>query len=301
MRLIYVFTINSDFEVRRVKSIPVYDRLSLCFNIDMPVRLNQKDDERIEIFYKTNERELSSRGLFIAESSLIIHRALNKGYEPVCFLIEEDTYDDFKDVFDRCDSDITVYEASDEIFRSLKGYILIKGILGLFKRKENKSIDEILDNSNRVVVMENVENPANVGSIFRNAAALYADAVILTDDSADPLYKRSIRVSMGNVFNIDWCYISKDNYMNILMKHNYKTASFALRDNSVELEDQGLNNEEKLAIIMGSEGYGLDDKTIDQSDYVIRIDMNSEVDSLNVASASAIALWQLCKNNRKGK
>ena len=173
--------------------------------------------------------------------------------------------------------------------------------MGLFKRKENKSIDEILDNSNRVVVMENVENPANVGSIFRNAAALYADAVILTDDSADPLYKRSIRVSMGNVFNIDWCYISKDNYMNILMKHNYKTASFALRDNSVELEDQGLNNEEKLAIIMGSEGYGLDDKTIDQSDYVIRIDMNSEVDSLNVASASAIALWQLCKNNRKGK
>ena len=106
---------------------------------------------------------------------------------------------------------------------------------------------------------------------------------------------------MGNVFNIDWCYISKDNYMNILMKHNYKTASFALRDNSVELEDQGLNNEEKLAIIMGSEGYGLDDKTIDQSDYVIRIDMNIEVDSLNVASASAIALWQLCKNNRKGK
>ena len=156
----------------------------------MLVRLEEKNDERIEIFYKTNERELSSGGLFIAESSLIIHRALDKGYKPVCFLIEEKTYDDFKDVFDRCDSDITIYEASSEIFKSLKGYILIKGILGLFQRKVNKCIDEILDNSKRVVVMENVENPANVGSIFRNAAALYADGVILTDDSADPLYKK---------------------------------------------------------------------------------------------------------------
>ena len=297
MRLIYVFTINSDFEVRRVKSIPVYDRLSLCFNIDMPVRLNQKDDERIEIFYKTNERELSSRGLFIAESSLIIHRALNKGYEPVCFLIEEDTYDDFKDVFDRCDSDITVYEASDEIFRSLKGYILIKGILGLFKRKENKSIDEILDNSNRVVVMENVENPANVGSIFRNAAALYADAVILTDDSADPLYKRSIRVSMGNVFNIDWCYVD-DSYLDILKENGFKTVSFALRNDSVDIGDEKLISEEKLAIIMGSEGYGLNSETINRSDYVVKIAMNPSVDSLNVASASGIALYELCKNNR---
>ena len=174
---------------------------------------------------------------------------------------------------------------------------MIKGILGCFKRKNNPDIKDILDKSKRVVVLENVENPANVGSIFRNAAALFCDGVILTEDCSDPLYKRSIRVSMGNVFNIDWCYVG-NSYLDILKENGFKTVSFALRNDSVDISDEKLNSEEKLAIIMGSEGYGLNSETINRSDYVVKIAMNPSVDSLNVASASGIALYELCKNNR---
>ena len=158
----------------------------------------------------------------------------------------------------------------------------------------------MIKDANRLVVLENIENPANVGSIFRNAAALFCDGVIVTSDSADPLYKRSIRVSMGNVFNINWTYAKKEEYMAILKEYGFKTVSFALKDKSVDLEDERLNAEKKLAIIMGSEGYGLDEKTIESSDYVVKINMNQDVDSLNVASASGIALYSLCKNNMKG-
>ena len=266
----------------------------------MLIKLKDKEDERLDVFYRTNERVLASENLFLGESALIINRALDKGYKPKKFLIEENTYNDFVDIFNRCNEDIIIYEASNEIFKSLKGYILIKGILALFERKNNPDIKKIISKSNRLVVLDNIENPANVGSIFRNAAALFCDGVIVTNDSADPLYKRSIRVSMGNVFNIDWCFVKKDEYMHILKDNGFKIVSFALRDNSVDLEDEKLIKEEKLAIIMGSEGYGLDEKTIKASDYVVKINMNEDVDSLNVASASGIALYSLCKNNRKG-
>ena len=268
----------------------------------MLIKIEDINDERLDMFYRTNERQLRHseeypEGLFLAESTLVIHRALDKGYEPVCFLISEGEYNSYSDVFKRCRDDITVYEVREEIFKSLKGYILIKGILGCFKRKNNPDIKDILNNSRRVVVLENVENPANVGSIFRNAAALFCDGVILTEDCSDPLYKRSIRVSMGNVFNIDWCYVD-NGYLNILKENGFKTVSFALRNDSVDIGDEKLISEEKLAIIMGSEGYGLNSETINRSDYVVKIAMNPSVDSLNVASASGIALYELCKNNR---
>lgn len=269
----------------------------------MLIGINDINDERIAIFYRINERQLHlsaeyGEGIFIAESALVINRALDRGYEPVSFMIMEGNFSEYQAIFARIDHDLPVYEASEEVFKSLKGFVLIKGIIACFRRKKETDANEIFAKAHRLCILENVQNPTNVGTIFRNAAALYCDGVILTDDCSDPLYKRSIRVSMGNVFNIDWCYLPKNEFMAIIKKAGFKTVSFALRDNSVDIEDEQLNNEDKLAIIMGSEGYGLNPLTIDNSDYVVKIDINSQVDSLNVASASGIALWQLCKNNR---
>ncbi|MDO4467915.1 MAG: RNA methyltransferase [Bacillota bacterium] len=262
------------------------------------------NDSCLDLYYRKKENQLFKHteyenGVFMAESSLVIHRALDAGYQPLSFLIVENEYSNYQDVFDRCDSDITIYKVSEEIFQQLKGFILLKGILGCFLRNQKENLSQLLNQSKRIVVLENLQNPTNVGAIFRNAAALFCDAVLLTDDCADPLYKRSIRVSMGNVFNIPWTYVNKKEYIQLLKENGYKIVSFALRDDSVDIEDEALNQEEKLAIIMGSEGYGLEKETIDQSDYVVKIAMNPEVDSLNVASASGIALWQLCKKNRK--
>lgn len=268
------------------------------------IKITNKDDDRLAIFFTKREHSLKNdpkyeNGVFVVESSLVINRALDKNYEPVCFLIVEGTLDDYKDIFVRCSNDITIYEVSEEIYRSLKGFVLIRGILAIFHRKKILSFNEIIEGKNRIVVLEDVFNPTNVGAIFRNCAALYVDALLLTENTCDPLYRRSLRTSMGNVFNIDYAYVSKDNYISLLHEKGYKIVSFALRNNSVQIDDETLNDEEKLAIIFGSEGYGLNKDTIDASDYVVKIPMNEEVDSLNVVSSSGIALWQLCKNNKK--
>lgn len=268
-------------------------------------KITDKNDERLSLFYINKESTLKNlpnyeHGLFIGESTLVINRALDKGYEPVCFLIVEGEKENYNDIFKRCKDDVLVYEVSLDIFKSLKGYILIKGISCLFKRKANLSFEDVIKDSKRIVVLEEIVNPTNVGSILRNAAALFADGVLITDDSCDPLYRRSVRVSMGNVFNIDYAIVDRNTYLNKLKDNGFKTVSFALRDNSVEIDDECLRNEDKLAIILGSEGYGLDKKTIDNSDYVVKISMKDGVDSLNVVSCSGIALYELCKNN-KGK
>lgn len=264
------------------------------------IRINSVDDSRLDAYYRTSEKALHKaynlgNGYFIAESELVINRALDKGYEPVSFLCEESCLNEYKSIFDRCNSIIDVYVVSNEVFVKLKGYILIRGIMAIFKRKADLSIKDVCLNARRVVVLDNVENPTNVGAILRNCAALFVDGVLLTDQSCDPLYRRSIRVSMGNVFNIKHAYIDSDNYIEILHNLGYKVVCFALRNNSINIEDAELNKQEKLAIVLGSEGYGISQEHIDRADYVCKIDMNSEVDSLNVASASAIALWQLCK------
>lgn len=266
-------------------------------------KITNISDERLNIFYKKKESTFKNmpeyeNGIFVAESSLVINRALDKNYEPICFLIVENEVDTFMDIFNRCNEDIIIYEVSQEIYKSLKGYVLIKGILGLFNRKSELTFNEVVDNKKRIVVLEEVVNPTNVGTIFRNAAALFCDGVLLTDDSCDPLYRRSIRVSMGNVFNINYAFVNKNNYIEQLQEKGFKIVSFALKENSVEISDERLNNEEKLAIVFGSEGYGLNQNTIEKSDYVVKISMNNEVDSLNVAACSSIALWQLCKNNQ---
>ena len=266
--------------------------------------INNINDERLDIFYRINEKQLKSSdkykpGVFIGESELVINRALDEGYEPLSFLIIEDQEDKYESIFKRCDPNITVYTVKKEIYKQLKGYILIKGILACFKRKEELTINDVLKDAKRIVVLEEVENPTNVGAIFRNAAALFADGLLLTSETCDPLYRRSIRVSMGNVFKTKWAYVNRDNYIDDLHKYGFKTVAFTLRNDSVDIDDEILNYEDKLAIIMGSEGYGLSDNTIDKSDYAVKIKMNEEVDSLNVASASGIALWQLCKNNKR--
>lgn len=268
------------------------------------VRLENEKDERLDIFYRVNEKQLKhfyepDPGLFIAESELVIDRALKEGYEPISFLIKDNDEELYKDIFKRCNEDVIVYQVSEEIFSKLKGFILIKGILACFKRKKDLLLEDIIKNSNRIIVLEEVENPTNIGAIFRNAAGLFADGILLTDDSCDPLYRRSIRVSMGNVFKMKWAYVSKEEYIGILHKNGFKTVALALRDDAFDIDDEKLNSQEKLAIILGSEGYGLSNKTINDSDYVVKIKMNPDVDSLNVASASGIALWQLCKRNKR--
>lgn len=263
------------------------------------VRIKDVNDERLDIFYRKNEKQLKhinepEPGVFIAESELVIERALSEGYIPICFLIKESDEKVYSALFDKC-NDCIVYEVSEEIFSKLKGFILIKGILSVFKRKPNLSFEDLLKDAKRIVVLEEVENPTNVGAIIRNATAFYADGLLFTNDTCDPLYRRSIRVSMGNVFKSKWSFVDKETYIDKLHEYGFKTVALALRDDSVDIDDEKLNSEDKLAIILGSEGYGLSESTIRNSDYVVKIKMNPNVDSLNVASASGIALWQLCK------
>lgn len=261
------------------------------------VKINDINDSRLDKYYRNTEKQLhkafnKNNGYFVVESELIINRCIDAGYNPISFLIKDNEEYKYLDIFNKYDCD--VFEVNEELFKQLKGYLLIRDIMAVFERKPDKSIEEVCKDSRRIVVLENVENPTNVGSIFRNAAALFVDGILLTDDSCDPLYRRSIRVSMGNVFNVKYTYISKDNYIEKLHELGFKTVALALRDDCIDIDDERLLIEEKLAIILGSEGYGLIDETIDKSDYVVKIKMRENVDSLNVASASAIALYELC-------
>ena len=262
------------------------------------IKIDDVNDYRLDRYYRYTEKQLhnaycENNGYLVAESELIIDRCLKAGYKPVSFLIKEVDENKFMHLYK--DKDVDVYEVSEDVFKELKGYLLVRDVLSIFERRPDLSVEEVCESAHRIVVLENVENPANVGSIFRNAAALFVNGILLTDDSCDPLYRRSIRVSMGNVFNIKYTYISKDNYIEKLHELGYKTVALALRDDCLDIDDERLMKEDKLAIILGSEGYGVINKTINDSDYVVKIKMKDNIDSLNVASASAIALWQLCR------
>ena len=267
------------------------------------IRIDDINDTRLDAYYRKSEKELflaynDKYGYFIGESELVINRALDEGYIPVSFLIKQGDEKLYESTFNRIDNDLDVYVVSEDIYKKLKGYILIRGIMALFERKKELTILDVCKDANRIVVLEEVENPTNVGAIIRNAIGLNADGILLTNESSDPLYRRAIRVSMGNVFKCKWAYVDKDTYIDELHKLGFKTVALALRDNYTNLDDEKLINEDKLAIILGSEGYGLYQNSINKSDYVVKIDMNEDVDSLNVASASGIALYCLCK---KGK
>lgn len=239
-------------------------------------------------------REFPDKGLFIAESPKVIERALDAGYEPVSCLMEKRHIEgEGKGILSRI-ADIPFFAAEFDVLTQLTGFKLTRGMLCAMKRKPLRTVREICENKSRIVILDKVMNPTNVGAVIRSAAALGMDAVILTPGCSDPLYRRAARVSMGTVFQIDWTF-SDDDIINEIKALGFKTVAMALKDNSVSINDPDLIEEKKLAIIMGTEGDGLSDETISECDYTVKIPMYHGVDSLNVAAASAVAFYQLGK------
>ena len=239
-------------------------------------------------------REFPDKGLFIAESPKVIERALDAGYEQVSCLMEKRHIEgEGKQILERI-KDVPVFCAQSDILTQLTGFKLTRGMLCAMKRKPLPSARELCKNKRRVVVLDRVMNPTNVGAIIRSAAALGMDAVLLTPGCSDPLYRRAARVSMGTVFQIDWTFLN-DNSLDEIKARGFRTVAMALKDNSLSIDDPRLTAENKLAVIMGTEGDGLSDSTIDGCDYTVKIPMYHGVDSLNVAAASAVAFYQLGK------
>lgn len=236
-------------------------------------------------------------GIFIAESPNVILRALEAGYEPLSLLMEKKPPGEKeRAILDRC-GEIPVYTASLEVLTRITGYQLARGMLCAMRRKALPSLKEICAGKHRIAILEDVVNPTNVGAIFRSAAALSMDAVLLTKGSSDPLYRRAVRVSMGTVFQIPWTIMDAGDWperaMQELRSMGYRTAAMALKEDSVSLKDERLKKEERLAIVLGTEGDGLAGRTIADCDYTVMIPMAHGVDSLNVAAASAVAFWEL--------
>lgn len=239
-------------------------------------------------------REFPEKGLFIAESPKVIERALDAGYEPVSCLMEKRHIEgEGKQILERI-NDVPVFCAEFDILTQLTGFKLTRGMLCAMKRKPLKDVKEICKDKSRIVILDKVMNPTNVGAIIRCAAALGMDAVILTAGCSDPLYRRGARVSMGTVFQIDWTFLANDSLEEIKAL-GFKTVAMALKDNSLSISDPVLSSQEKLAVIMGTEGDGLSDKTIADCDFTVKIPMYHGVDSLNVAAASAVAFYELSK------
>ena len=302
------------------------------------IEIKNLDAPELQIYYNLNEAQLfhyfePKPGIFIAESPKVIKRALDAGCVPMSFLMEKKhVKTQAKEILARCEKlqsqdikqtdkmeaengnssmaaehdipvctaecEIPVYTAEIEVLAKITGYQLTRGMLCAMYRPTLPSVEQLCKNARRVAILENVVNPTNVGAIFRSAAALGMDAVLLTSACADPLYRRASRVSMGTVFQIPWTYFDKnaswpDGAMDVLHKLGYKTAAMALRDDSVCIDDEKMMSEEKLAIVLGTEGDGLADHTIADCDYTVKIPMTHGVDSLNVAAASAVAFWQL--------
>ena len=238
-------------------------------------------------------------GLFVAESPNVILRALDAGYEPVSLLMEKKHVEgQAKEVVARC-VQVPIYTAELEVLTKLTGFQLTRGVLCIMHRRTLPTVEEICAGAKRIVVLENVMNPTNVGAVFRSAAALGMEGVLLTDGCSDPLYRRAARVSMGTVFQVPWTFLDSKTLgwpgqaMSRLKELGFKTAAMALTDDSVSIDYPPLCAEEKLAIVLGTEGDGLADSTIADCDYTVKIPMSHGVDSLNVAAASAVAFWQL--------
>lgn len=250
----------------------------------------------IEIFGTLTENHLRNRlepdkGLFIAESPKVIKVALEAGYEPLSLLCEKKHITgDAADIIERC-GDIPIYTGDRELLAALTGYVLTRGVLCAMHRPAPRSLEEVCLKARRIVVIAGVVDSTNIGAIFRSAAALGIDAILMTRNSCDPLNRRAIRVSMGSVFLVPWAWM--DGPLSSLGKLGFRTAAMALTENSISIDNPVLATEPKLAIVMGTEGDGLPHETIAEADYVVRIPMSHGVDSLNVAAASAIAFWQL--------
>ena len=253
------------------------------------------EDPRIALFSKLTEAQLRQRqdteqGIFIAESPKVIRVALQAGYEPSALLCEKKHIEgDAADII-QGHPDMPVYTGTRKLLSELTGYTLTRGVLCAMRRKPEPLLDEILKNARRVCVIDAVCDTTNIGAIFRSAAALGIDCVLLTRSSCDPLNRRAIRVSMGTIFLVPWTWL--DDY-EALHRMGFKTAAMALTDKSISLDDPILKQQERLAIIMGTEGEGLPQETIEQADFTVRIPMYHQVDSLNVAAAAAVAFWEL--------
>lgn len=271
------------------------------------IEITDFDAPELDVYARLTEAQLLNKdhpedGLFIAESPKVISRALDGGYEPVSVLVEKKQV--LKDaetiaVLGKC-GNVPVYTAEFEVLTKLTGFKLTRGMLCAMKRRRLPGLQEICNGCDRIAVLENVMNPTNVGAIFRSAAALHMDAVILTGGCSNPLYRRASRVSMGTVFQIPWTFVDNsviwpEEGMKILRELGFKTAAMALKEDSASIDDPELMKEDKLAVILGTEGDGLAPETIADCDYTVMIPMSHDVDSLNVAAASAVAFWQLGK------
>ena len=253
----------------------------------------------LDVYARLTENQLVNRaepekGMFIAESPLVIGRALDAGYTPVSFLMEpKDVETRGKALLERCGS-IPVYVAELDVLTQLTGFHLTRGMLCAMYRKPLPTVESLCKTARRIAVLEDVMNPTNIGAIIRSAAALHMDALVLTSACSDPLYRRAIRVSMGNVFQIPWTYFPKGaDWTNQLHQLGFKTVAMALKEDSLDIYDPRLQQEDKLAVVLGTEGDGLAAETIAHCEYTVRIPMSHGVDSLNVAAASAVAFYQL--------
>lgn len=271
------------------------------------IEITDFDAPELDVYARLTEAQLLNKdhledGLFIAESPKVISRALDGGYEPVSVLVEKkQVLEDAETiaVLGKC-GNVPVYTAEFEVLTKLTGFKLTRGMLCAMKRRRLPDLQEICNGCDRIAVLENVMNPTNVGAIFRSAAALHMDAVILTGGCSNPLYRRASRVSMGTVFQIPWTFVDNsviwpEEGMKILRELGFKMAAMALKEDSVSIDDPELMKEDKLAVILGTEGDGLAPETIADCDYTVMIPMSHGVDSLNVAAASAVAFWQLGK------
>ena len=270
------------------------------------IKIKEFDAPELDVYARLPEVQLlryyePQPGLFIAESPKVIDRALDAGYEPVSLLMEERHIEtEGSKVIPKC-GDIPVYTAEFDVLTRLTGFKLTRGMLGVMRRKRLPDIRQTIAEKRRIAVLENVVNPTNVGAIFRSAAALGMEAVLLTAGCSDPLYRRASRVSMGTVFQVPWtmmdaksCIWPQD-AMAVLKEEGFKTAAMALKEDTVRIDAPELFKEDKLAVILGTEGDGLADSTIADCDYTVKIPMMHGVDSLNVAAASAVAFWELGK------
>ena len=270
------------------------------------IKIKEFDAPELDVYARLPEVQLlryyePQPGLFIAESPKVIERALDAGYEPVSLLMEERHIEtEGSKVIPKC-GDIPVYTAEFEVLTRLTGFKLTRGMLGVMRRKRLPDSRQTIADKRRIAILENVVNPTNVGAIFRSAAALGMEAVLLTAGCSDPLYRRASRVSMGTVFQVPWTMMDAKSCiwpqaaMAILKEEGFKTAAMALKEDTVSIDAPELFKEDKLAVILGTEGDGLADSTIADCDYTVKIPMMHGVDSLNVAAASAVAFWELGK------
>lgn len=264
------------------------------------IEISDSSAPQLEMYSQLSEPQLlhyfePQAGIFIAESPAVISLALDAGYQPLSLLLERRHIENqARDIIKRC-GDIPIFTASEEILTNITGFKLTRGALCAMRRKPLPTAAEICAGARRIAVLENVVNPTNVGAIIRSAAALDIQAVLLTPPCSDPLYRRAARVSMGTVFQIAWTYLEDGDYMAQLGALGFSTAAMALCGNSVSIADRRLKAEEKLAIILGTEGTGLCADTISRADYTVKIPMANGIDSLNVAAASAVAFWELTR------